>query len=60
MCIRDRLKSEHYFGTRWIPLEECRSYLAMHMSGERAHGGGGIKAPSIREMWKATKRDVGI
>lgn len=59
-CARGRLKSEHYFGTRWIPLGECRSYLAMHMSGERMAGGRGIKAPSISEMWKATVKDVGI
>ena len=59
-CTRGRLKSEFYFDTRWIPLDECRAYLAMHMSGERMAGGRGIKAPSIKEMWKATVKDVGI
>ena len=60
MCRRGRPKSEHYFDTRWIPLDECRSYIAMHMSGERMAGGRGMKAPSIKEMWKATVKDVGI
>lgn len=58
MLARGRLKFETYFDTRWIPRAECRAYLAMHLSGERMAGG--LKAPPISEMWKATVKDVGI
>ena len=58
MCVRGRLKSEFYFKQRWIPKEECASYIAMHHAEERVKNAGPFKAPPISEMWKATLKDV--
>lgn len=55
---RGRLKFETYFDQKWIPREECASYIVMNGSGERMAGGRGWKAPSISEMWKATWDDL--
>ena len=53
------LSSEKYFDSRWIPREDCAAYLAKRQM-EPGVRGPGVKNVTIKELWKATAKDMGI